>query len=189
MVIIRLLKGRYQPLLQCTSILKKDIHSSLFVSWMNSDIIYLYHKCPQKIYVSFKRWVRSVMKIKHWGYVLVPSPLLPVQLTICCTSSFMHYQFTPTSPRVESCPAPMYSCVRGWNSKPFIMCSLPSGLQPLQNRLREERRRVEGVTRKDRQSTYMYHVCFWICSNCKRQDRRNGRSVYKQIWIISHFFW
>lgn len=63
----------------------------------------------------------------------------PVPLTICCTSSFMHYQFTPTSPRVESCPARMHFGVRAWNSKPFIMCLLPPGLQPLQNGLWEGR--------------------------------------------------
>ncbi len=39
---------------------------------------------------------------------------------------------------------------------------------------------MEGVKRKERQSTYMYHVCFWICSNCKIHDRGNGRSVHKQ---------
>lgn len=127
---------------------------------MNSDITYndMCYKFSRKIYASCKRRIHTVMKVKwweHWGEMgsasstspAFPPPLLPVHLTIRGTSSFMHYQFTPTSPGEESCPAQRCSGVQGWSSKSFIMWLLPSGLRVLQNRLREEER-SEGCNEK-----------------------------------------
>lgn len=112
--------------------------------------------------------------------LVVPSPLLPVQLTICCTSSFMHYQFTPTSLRVESCPAQIYSRVQGRNSKPFIMWFLPSGLQPLQNRLWEERKGEERRVLKGRKEIVLTCTMCASGSVLTVKDRRNWRLVHKQ---------
>lgn len=67
--------------------------------------------------------------------ISVPAALLSVQLTICLTSSFTHYQFTPAWSRALL----KFTLVQSWNSKSFFMCQLPSGLQALQNSWREDR--------------------------------------------------
>lgn len=123
----------------------------------------------------------------------LPAPLLPAHLTICCTSSFMHYQFTPTSPRVESCPAQMYSRVQGCNSKPFIMWLLPHQVyNPC--RIGYERRgeqRRGGCTKKERPVL----TCTMCASGSvltvkDKTEEKAGQyrsNVMHLIWILSSF--
>lgn len=53
---------------------------------------------------------------------------------------------------------------------------------------RRRRRRGRGIKQKERQrGTYMYHVCFWICSNCRRKKRRETAGQYNvrliSVWM------
>lgn len=56
----------------------------------------------------------------------------------------------------------------------------------------QAKRGVEGfLNSKERQHTYMYHVCFWICSNCKRKKRSGQYTDRRHAFDLTHFivFW
>lgn len=156
----------------------------------------------KRFILGFRGWVHSVMRVKwweHWGRGRFTLHCIHAHSLVLCSlfrwpyaahPLFKHCQFTLTSPKVESRPAQRTLAYAAETHSRLSCASSPQAYKPC--RIGWRWRRSAGCRQRKVRATYMYHVCFWICSNCKREEKINIQCTHIHtthlIWIISSCF-